>query len=370
MNEQVSTFDHSPDSARLSKTLRTRWPFRAELVRCSPLPGDASNRRYYRLHLSEGGPSSLILMELADPEGFKSSEEAVSQNHSEITELPFLNVLNHLRRAGITVPTLHHYDRSAGLLYLEDFGDETLFHACTGLGNIRVEELYTRAIDQLVAMHVRATFSENTSCLAFGREFTDSLLMWEFEHFLEFGVVARQGNPMEENDIQDVREEFQKIADWIAAQPKVFTHRDYHSRNLMVDGERLGVIDFQDALMGPVTYDLVSLLRDSYIELKESMIDRLLNRYVDGLKRHLEESMKNTMLLNDRPAFRRLFDFTSIQRNMKAAGRFVYIDQVKGNSKFLADIPRTLGYVKKNFDRYPELQSLREHLTPYVPEFR
>jgi aminoglycoside/choline kinase family phosphotransferase len=309
-------------------------------------------------------------MQLADPEGFKASEEIVSETPAEITELPFVNVLNHLRQAGVSVPALYYYDKPAGLLYLEDFGDVTLVQACANVGKEKMESLYVQAVDRLVEMHLRATFPGNAACLAFRRQFNDSLLMWEFDHFLEYGVVARQGRPMREKDEYVVREEFQKIAEWMAAQPQVFTHRDYHSRNLMVDGERLGVIDFQDALRGPATYDLASLLRDSYFELEEDLIDRLIDRYVEGLSEGLEARTQNHMLLTDRSAFRRLFDLTSIQRNLKAAGRFVYIDQVKHNPNFLADIPRTLGYVRRNLEKYPELQTLRTHLTPYVPEWQ
>jgi aminoglycoside/choline kinase family phosphotransferase len=143
----------------------------------------------------------------------------------------------------------------------------------------------------------------------------------------------------------------------------VFTHRDYHSRNLMVDGGRLGVIDFQDALMGPATYDLASLLRDAYIQLDEALVDDLVAYYLDRMA-------ERGSVWNDRPAFRFLFDLTSIQRNLKAAGRFVYIDRVKGNAKFLADVPRVLGYVKRNLQKYSDLAALRKHLTPYVPELQ
>jgi aminoglycoside/choline kinase family phosphotransferase len=131
----------------------------------------------------------------------------------------------------------------------------------------------------------------------------------------------------------------------------------------VTDGRKIGVIDFQDALLGPHAYDLASLLRDAYIALDDALIDELIAYYVDRLAAaggaHLEAD-----------AFRRLFDLTSIQRNLKAAGRFVYIDRVKGNPKFLADIPRVLGYVRRNFEKYPELRALRTHLTPYVPELQ
>jgi aminoglycoside/choline kinase family phosphotransferase len=131
----------------------------------------------------------------------------------------------------------------------------------------------------------------------------------------------------------------------------------------MVDGTRLGVIDFQDALMGPAAYDLASLLRDAYIQLNETLVDELVEYYLD----HMADRGKGC---TDRAGFRRLFDLMSIQRNLKAAGRFVYIDRVKGNPKFLADIPRVLSYVKRNLQKYPELEPLRTHLTPYVPELQ
>ena len=137
----------------------------------------------------------------------------------------------------------------------------------------------------------------------------------------------------------------------------------------MVDGQRLGVLDFQDALMGPATYDLASLLRDSYFELEEDLVDQLIDRYIQRMSAGLELATQQRMLLTNRPAFRRLFDMTSIQRNLKAVGRFVYIDQVKHNPNFLRDIPPTLGYVRRNLEKYPELQSLHSHLRPYVPEW-
>ena len=161
------------------------------------------------------------------------------------------------------------------------------------------------------------------------------------------------------NDFILAREAFQKIAEVLASQPTVLTHRDYHSRNLMVQENRIRLLDFQDALMGPATYDLASLLRDAYTQLDEDLVEELMARYTNGMPK---DSIGD---VND---FRRIFDFTSIQRNLKAAGRFMYIASVKHNSTFLADIPRTLGYVKSNLQKYPELNTLRTHLAPYVPE--
>lgn len=349
-----------PDQSLVARTVATKLPFRAALETLTPLLGDASNRRYFRLSLSNR--RSVILMQLAEPEAFKQSEEAVS-GAVAVTELPFLNVHRHLAKAGVTVPALYHYDQTAGLLYLEDFGDLLLVQACQDGRSPDTARHYHQAIETLARIHTAATSPADTRCIAFHRSFDVPLLMWEFDHFLEYGVVARHGKPMCADDFQPVRAAFQNIADLMAAQPKVFTHRDYHSRNLMVDGGRLGVIDFQDALMGPAGYDLASLLRDAYIALEESLIDELIAEYLNRMERAGAGR-------GDRSAFRRVFDFISIQRNLKAAGRFVYIDRVKKNPKFLADIPRVLGYVRRNLAKYPELSTLRKHLTPYVPELQ
>jgi N-acetylmuramate 1-kinase len=352
-----------PDRTLVAATVEALLPLQGQFKALTPLAGDASNRRYFRIELTGGAARSVILMQLAEPEAFKQSEEAVSGAAHHVAELPFLNILSHLSKAGVAVPRLYHYDQSAGLLYLEDYGDLTLSDACREASVIEVETRYTQAVDVLAAMQVKATSLHDQNCLAFHRGFDVPLLMWEFDHFLEYGIVARQGKPICADDYLPIRAEFEKIAESLAGQPRVFVHRDYHSRNLMVDGDRLGVIDFQDALMGPATYDLASLLRDAYIALDEALIDRLIDRFLD-------QAAMRGQVRTDREVFRRLFDFTSIQRNLKAAGRFVYIDRVKGNPKFLADIPRVLNYVKRNLQKYPELATLRKHLTPYVPELQ
>lgn len=351
------------DESLVKKTIASALPFSAGYGGVAPLPGDASNRRYFRVTVSEAPVESLIVMQLADPEAFKASEEAVSGTTSLSNELPFTNVLTHLSQTGIPVPQLYCYDKEAGLLYLEDYGDITLAEACGQAVGEAQADLYRKAIEILATLHTASTEPENPRCVAFQRGFDMALLMWEFEHFLEYGVEARIGGSMTKQDREVVTGEFHKIAQAIVEQPQVFTHRDYHSRNLMVREQELGVIDFQDALLGPATYDLASLLRDAYIELDEALIVELLFRYREHVSKR-KPFPETTVEL------RRLFDFTSIQRNLKAAGRFVYIDKVKGNPKFLAHIPRTLGYVRKNFEAYSQFDLLRTHLAPYVPELQ
>lgn len=351
-----------PDERLVAETVRIRLPFRASFKTLAPLAGDASNRRYFRVALAAGTFPSLVLMQLAEPEAFKQSEEAVSGGAAPPTELPFVNVHRHLVKAQAPVPQLFHYDQSAGLLYLEDLGDVTLAQACDDGAGPQAPGFYRYAVDVLVNLHLKATFPPDPSCLAFGRAFDVPLLMWEFEHFLEYGIEKRNGRLVPEADRQAIRSEMQKVAGLLAGLPQVFTHRDYHSRNIMVQDGRLRLIDFQDALLGPATYDLASLLRDSYVALDEELIAELVIRYLEG------RAKAGAPL--DRLTFMRLFDLTSIQRNLKAAGRFVYIDQVKGNPKFLADIPRTLGYVRRNLAKYPETASLRKRLAAYVPELQ
>ncbi|MBI3595541.1 MAG: phosphotransferase [Nitrospirae bacterium] len=331
------------------------------------LRGDASNRSYYRLHYTyQGRPATMILMELAEPEAFKKSEETVSTSTIRIDELPYMNILHHLARSHVAVPKLYFYDPKAGLLFLEDLGDQTLeteLKACSAGG---VQQYYRLAIDELLKIQGPATRDRDPKCIAFGRAFDVPLLMWEFDHFLEYGVEARTGVSIKPGDRETIRGAFLKISETLAMEPPFLTHRDYHSRNLMVHRDRIWLLDFQDALMGPCVYDLASLLRDSYAVLPEPMVDELINYYLEQQPTWINSGSKK----QDRTLFRKRFDFMSIQRNLKAAGRFVYIDVVKKKGHLLPYIPQTLGYVWRNLNRYEELKTLRDVLQPYVVEFQ
>jgi aminoglycoside/choline kinase family phosphotransferase len=349
-----------PDAALVADSLRSKLPFRVDLVKLAPLAGDASNRRYFRLEVAGGPPHTLVLMQLASPEAFKKSEEAVSAGAPAVTELPFVNILRHLEKANVAVPALHYYDEKTGLLYLEDLGDMTLADASGHGAGPDTPEFYYQAVDALAHLHLNASFPADPHCIAFGRAFDVPLLMWEFDHFIEYGIEKRGDLTLPPQDRDTLRREMGKIATLLAEQPRVFTHRDYHSRNLMVQDNRLRVIDFQDALMGPATYDLASLLRDSYLFLPEELVDELVVRYLDA--------MAKAGAALDRVKFTRLFDLTSIQRNLKAAGRFVYILLEKNNDRYIQYIPRTLSYVKTNLGRYRNLKTLETVLARHVPE--
>ena len=278
---------------------------------------------------------------------------------------PFVDVQRFLERAGVRVPAIlgfHEDDPRGGLMVLEDLGDvmlETRLRA-----GAPAEPLYERAIDQLA--HLRAfaerAMRQGTSCVAFTRAFDRDLYLWELHHFREWLLEAWKGAALSPGERSLVDREFERIAGALAAEPTGFTHRDYQSRNLMVlpDGDQ-AVIDFQDALLGPRQYDLVALLRDSYVDLPAALVDRMIARYLDRLARSGGPAL-------DPVAFRATFDLLTVQRKLKDAGRFVFIDRVKKNPGFLPSIPLSLRYVRDAFSRRPDLGELRAVLARHVPE--
>lgn len=330
-------------------------------LRVVPLAGDASNRTYSRVFLTGGdGPSTVILMELAEPEAFKASEEAVSASSRPILELPYVNILRYLEGCGAGVPRLLGYDQTLGFLLIEDLGDVTLQQHIVSLSETEREAIYRAAIDEMFRIRRCGPLGQRGGCVAFGRAFDVPLYMWEFDHFIEYGIEARSGKPMPPGDRDALREIFHRISERLAKEPPGFTHRDYHSRNLMIHENRIRVLDFQDALLGPAEYDLASLLRDSYVELSDEFVDRCLEYTLRARTPGASETRSDD--------FRRLFDRAALQRNLKAAGRFVYIDRVKHKDAYLPYVAPTLGKVRRTLERNADLHPLRSLLARYVPE--
>jgi aminoglycoside/choline kinase family phosphotransferase len=316
------------------------------------LPGGASLRRYHRVEVPGGQPSSFVVMELGDDP--TKSEEASS---GTAPELPFLNVQRYLARAGSAVPLLYRKDLDHGLLYLEDLGDVTFE---SRVQDKEARSIYYRmAIDELIALQRYAEKNPDPDCVAFQRFFDSRLLKWELDHFLEWGLEAN-GHPLSVAEKEELDRLFDEIAIELGAGPRGFVHRDYQSRNLMVqdlpEGPRLRLIDFQDALLGPRAYDLVGLLRDSYVPLSPVLLAELVDYYVDrsGV---------------ERDSFRHLFDLQTVQRKLKDAGRFVFIDRVKKNPGFLKHVPSSLEYVAQALDRMPALGNLQQILADHLPTF-
>jgi aminoglycoside/choline kinase family phosphotransferase len=340
---------------------RVLFPVAQELLggrhpRLETLPGGASIRRYHRITVDGGRAPTLIVMELGD-NPLKSEEAA---KVAAPTELPFINVQRYLARAGAAVPEIYRYDVEGGFIYLEDLGDITFESRVLDAGDDVRGRYYRLAIDELVRLQQFAAGHPDPGCIAFSRGFDYELLKWELDHFREYGLDA-QGHQPTAAEAEELERIFRGIAERLAAEPRGFVHRDYQSRNLMVQdaatGPRLRVIDFQDALLGTRAYDLVGLLRDSYVALSPALLDELVGHFVarSGL---------------DRATFQHLFDLQVVQRKLKDAGRFVFIDRVKHNPSFLKHIPNSLDYVAHSLARLPELATLREIFSRYFVQFR
>lgn len=320
------------------------------------LHGDASNRTYFRGTHPDG--STQILMQL--PPGPLSVSEEITNLQARPTELPFLNIAQFLKKKGIPVPEVLETNLDEGKIFLEDLGNQTLGKLIQGGDEETQQHWYQKAIDLLIQL--QNLNDPEKSCVAFQRSFDETLLNWEFDHFLEYGIEARLSKKLSEKERETFTQLTRPISQTLAKLPQVFTHRDFQSRNLMVQGERLRLIDFQDALLGPPIYDLVSLLRDSYVELNLSLRTRLIDYY-------WSHSQKAHQLFKGREELAKIFNWMTIQRKLKDAGRFVYIAQVKKNRSFLPYLPASLKYVAEALEREKSLEPLWEFLKKQVPEY-
>lgn len=324
------------------------------------LAGHASARSYWRV----GSPPASSVVMVLPPD---ARPEEITKGPRTTVD-PFVDIQRLLREFGVRVPEIiafYRDDPEGGLMVLEDLGDTTLEDALLDLrgrseGAVR-SSLYETAIDQLARLRAAADRAPGGS-VAFTRSFDRDLYRWELDHFREWLLEAWKGATLSAAERPIVDREFDRISSLLDAEPKGFTHRDYQSRNLMVlpSGEQ-AVIDFQDALLGPRQYDLVALLRDSYVELPSSFVEQMLRRYLAKL----EEAGGPNL---EYGSFREVFDLLTVQRKLKDAGRFVFIDRVKKNPSFLVSIPASLRYVREAFARRPDLRELQEILARHVPE--
>lgn len=290
-----------------------------------PASGDASFRRYFRVRLPDGG--TLIAMD-APPD----KEDC----------RPFVEVTGRLERAGVHVPHIHAQGLAQGFLLLEDLGDRLY------LGELNADtadRLYGDAIDALL----RVQHSDGRGLPLYDRE-----LLWrEMSLFPEWLLERHLGLALSSAERRVLEQTFENLAESALAQPRVPVHRDYHSRNLLVcDRATPGVIDYQDAVIGPLTYDLVSLLRDCYIRWPQSRVEEWLEGYTE---RALDAGL---LAADDRTKVRRWFDLMGAQRHLKAAGIFARLWHRDGKPGYLDDIPRTLGYILEVAESNPSLQSL------------
>lgn len=343
------------------KRIYGRPPSRFDVIK---LKGDASTRSYYRLRIpgerADGlayQPSSLIVMHL--PSDYLRSDEIV--NGPTPTELPFINVHRFLEKRGVPVPRLLAEDISRRLLFLEDLGDETLGGRLQARDPHTWPLIYQQAIQLLLHLH-SACGGPEPGCIAFERTFDAELLHLELDHFRQWGLEALFG-PLKERDRVELEASFSYITGEIGAMPSGFVHRDFQSRNLMYAPREtensLVLIDFQDALIGPRPYDLASLLCDSYVDLDPALQDSLIAYYLSSAGLSSLESER----------FYRGFWLVVLQRKLKDAGRFVYIDRVRSNPAFLRSYPASMRYVARALEKVDGLESLNELLQRLIPGF-
>jgi aminoglycoside/choline kinase family phosphotransferase len=325
------------------------------VVEVVPMVGGASTRRYFRVRLA-GGKTAVAMFV---PDGDRPEEIASSEAKGSPRRWPFLEVLELLLERGVRVPRLLAEDTRAGWILIEDLGDETLSARLASHPEERAS-LYSRAVLDLERAQ-RALASLPPGSVVSTRAFDEELLKKELDHFREWGLDARE-RALPPDGRATLDGVFDRLARRVAALPRSFVHRDYQSTNLMVVGGELAWVDFQDALLGPRVYDLVALLHDSYQELDDAFVSARLADYAEAAALAPEE----------RTDLRVQFDLVAVQRKLKDAGRFVFIDRVKENPRFLPYVTPTLRKVARTLDRLADLDAdmstLRGLLRRALPE--
>jgi aminoglycoside/choline kinase family phosphotransferase len=298
---------------------------RLPLERVEPASADASFRRYFRVFLEDG--STLVAMD-APPD----KEDC----------RPFLAVAARMAAAGLHVPQIHAQDLAQGFILLEDLGSRSYLDA---LDADSVDGLYGDAMAAL--LHLQRAPVEGLP--PYDRE----LLEREMALFPDWLLDRHLGIRLDLAEREMLDQAFGALVDNALAQPVVCVHRDYHSRNLMWRAQNNpGVIDFQDAVAGPITYDLVSLLRDCYIRWPAERVDAWVAGYHSAA---VEAGLLRDV---DRETFLEWFDLMGVQRHLKAAGIFARLNHRDGKPGYLADIPRTLGYIVEVAERRPVVAGL------------
>jgi N-acetylmuramate 1-kinase len=305
-----------------------------------PLTGDASDRRYFRI--LSGGTESVVL--------------AVYPGAIELATMPFANVAGLLRTMDIPSPMILGHSDALGIIALEDLGDVTL-QAHLGAASVTEHAaLYREAVALIHQLQQRGREHASPRYAPYTLAFDVEKLTWELDFFTRHFLEGYRGVPLSRTEKTALGEEWRVLAGELAGEPRVVCHRDYHSRNLMLHDGRLYVIDFQDARLGPDTYDLVSLLRDSYVDITEREADDLITYFL---------ALSGGA---DAVEFRRRFDLMAVQRNLKALGTFGFQAAARGNTTYIQYMPRTLHSVRANLEKYSRFNRLRGLLGAHLEE--
>ena len=291
-------------------------------ITLAAVSGDASFRRYFRFPISD---TSMIAVDA--PPALENSQ-------------PFVDVTQLLLKNKLPVPEIYHASMEHGFFVIQDFGDQLLLNS---LNNDSADHLYKIATSALLKIQ-----KINPQSLP---PYDSELLQREMALFSDWYLAKHLGISIDDATLKILTETYALLENNALEQPRVFVHRDFHSRNLMIlDPDTLGIIDFQDAVNGPITYDLVSLFRDCYIAWPQEKIDQWITEYYLHLPKPREFSEQQ---------FRRWFDLMGMQRHLKATGIFCRLNYRDDKAAYIDDIPRTLNYVMQISGRYEELKPIR-----------
>ena len=289
----------------------------------SILSADASFRQYYRVNKND---ISYAVMDC--PPEDKSLDS-------------FLKITEKLQDAKLNVPEIFDCDSTKGFLVITDFGDDLYSKK---LNDETVYCLYTDALEAIVKMQTKVDCT--------GLKDFDSFYEDENNLYIDWFLKKHLNVELDSATSEQINTEFNKINNILKSIPKTFVHRDYHSRNLLItDLNNPGIIDYQDAVMGPVTYDLVSLLKDCYVTWNDGLVEDMLESFFTRMK---------SDTINNISDFRYWFEITGLQRHIKAIGIFSRLNYRDGKSSYLQDIPRTYAYMDKVLNKYKELSTLNE----------
>jgi aminoglycoside/choline kinase family phosphotransferase len=341
------TEDSSDVRARIDRFLKDAGVAN-QVTTVVPLTGDASDRKYFRV-LLRNAPTQVL---------------AVHPQAIDFERLPFANVSRLYSAMPVPVPHILGHSNPLGIIALEDLGDVTLQAHLGAASFTEHKALYREAVTLIDTLQRRGAELASSEYVPYAIAFDVEKLTWELQFFTKHFLEGYRGAALSAPSRSALAAEYAAIVEELAAEPRVLCHRDYHSRNLMLHEGRLYIIDFQDTRMGPDTYDLVSLLRDSYMDFTEQLVEDLIAFFLalrgTGGSRPASEAKE----------FRRRFDLMALQRNLKALGTFGFQTISRGNPVYIQYIPRTLNYARGNMERDPRFGRLRELLAEHLEELR
>jgi hypothetical protein len=311
---------------------------RAEEIAVERLTGDASTRQYFRTALPDG--RSFIIARYPEP------FDPASHSYCDVTKLFLV--------AGLPVPRLFDVNGELGMMLQEDLGDVRLQDWLPTATTEEHRLAYREAVDLIVRIQAATELAYDRGSIASRLAFDVEKLGWELRYFYTNFFEKYLQSPLAADVAEQVQDEFLQIASELAAVPRVLTHRDFHSRNLMLTGSREHIIDHQDARMGPPSYDLASLLGDPYVELDDELVEEMIT--------HFLESHGGNATSEARAEFRAEFELMSVQRLLKATGTYAYQTAVVGNQVYVPYIPRSLSRAIRAMERLNRFPAIRRAL--------